>query len=146
MLWSVTRAAVWLAALVFLRLAPALADEFNFFSTPVLQADKARIYIYREASSFGARMRPPVMLNKEQVGYSVPGAVIFRDVLPGRWHVELGGDTPSSVDLDLTAGQTAYVRMRPDPSLFQHRIQLSVAKQKDAVAAMNELKLNTGGR
>jgi hypothetical protein len=46
-------------------------------------ADKARLYIYRDATVYGSQLWTAVSLDRARVGDSAPGTVFYRDVAPG---------------------------------------------------------------
>jgi hypothetical protein len=55
-------------------------------------ADKARLYIYRDATIYGSQLWTAVSLNGEAMGSSAPGTVLYRDVAPGTYEIEVRSD------------------------------------------------------
>lgn len=99
-----------LAALLALTSA-ALADPL-----PPLDPANARVVIVRESSVMGAIANAKVYLGDEKIGAVASGEVLVFDHAPG--HFDLVFDNPLNffggdlkVPIDLTAGQTVYVKL-----------------------------------
>jgi hypothetical protein len=55
-------------------------------------ADKARLYIYRDATIYGSQVWTAVSLDRGRLGDSASGTVFYRDVAPGTYEVEVRSD------------------------------------------------------
>lgn len=74
-------------------------------------ADKARLYIYRDATIYGSQVWAAVSLDHTRLGDSVPGAAFYRDVTPGTYEVEVRSD-------ELYPNQFKTVRLVPGSITF----------------------------
>ena len=81
---------------------------------PPVAADRGRIYFYRTSSPFGSVIHPSVRLDGDVVGDSIPNGVFFCDVAPGHHTASVQSEVEKSADLDVAAGQSAYVKMDSD--------------------------------
>jgi hypothetical protein len=54
--------------------------------------DKARLYIYRDATTFGSQVWTAVSLNHVKIGDAAPGTVFYRDVAPRDYEIEVHSD------------------------------------------------------
>jgi hypothetical protein len=55
-------------------------------------AEKARLYVYRDATIYGSQQWTAVSLDRVRLGDLPPGAVFFRDLAPGRYEIEVRSD------------------------------------------------------
>jgi len=92
--------------------APAAGED------GAIAAGRGRIYFYRTRLSIGGpnsllgdASKPPVLLDGTKIAEVLPGAVFFCDVAPGRHEVAVGGPSPITVPVQVTAGGTSYLRM-----------------------------------
>lgn len=80
-----------------------------------LQSGAARIWFYRNYEPYGSPNYTSVSLNGAAVGYVDPGgAVFYRDVAPGRYHVTVATevqDVNQGSTVDLAPGQQAFVKI-----------------------------------
>lgn len=58
-------------------------------SLPPVPADRGRIYFYRDYEPYESLSRPPLYLNGEVIGASIPGGVFYRDVPPGTYEIKV---------------------------------------------------------
>lgn len=73
--------------------------------------DKARLYVYRDATIYGFQSWTAVSLNHMKIGDSAPGTVFVRDVAPGTYEVEVRSD-------NLYPDQFRTVRLDPGTITF----------------------------
>ncbi len=82
---------------------------------PPIPPGKARIWIYRNFDPSESLNVARVSINGAFAGYAEPGGgAFYRDLPPGRYHVAVGSygiDTDQSSNVELAAGQEAYVRI-----------------------------------
>jgi hypothetical protein len=82
---------------------------------PPLPPGRARIWIYRDYIPSDSLNMAAVSINGATAGYAQPGGgAFYRDVPPGRYHLTVdsyGKDTDQSANIDLAAGQQAYVKI-----------------------------------
>lgn len=83
-----------------------------------IAAGRGRIYFYRTALSIGGpnsllgdASRPALTLDGHKVAEVLPGAVFFCDMPPGRHEIAVAGPSPTTVDVQVAAGGTSYLRM-----------------------------------
>ena len=82
---------------------------------PPVPAGGARLWFYRDGGPRETQERPYLKLNGQIAGISEPDGVFYRDVSPGHYVVTvdsyLGTDVNQFADVDLTAGQEAFVKV-----------------------------------
>jgi hypothetical protein len=74
-------------------------------------ADKARLYIYRDATIYGSQVWAAVSLDHTRLGDSAPGVAFYRDVAPGTYEIEVRSD-------ELYPNQFKTVRLAPGSVTF----------------------------
>jgi Protein of unknown function (DUF2846) len=76
---------------------------------------EARIWVYRSFDPSESLNLATVAINGALAGYAQPGGgAFYRDVPPGRYHITVqsyGVDFNQSSNVDLAAGQVAYVKI-----------------------------------
>jgi len=86
---------------------------------PPVRPGAARIWVYRAYEPYAGKGLPAVDANGGYLGLAQLGGVFYRDVAPGPYHVTVesfGKDMNQSANVDLTAGQQAYVKIVSLPS------------------------------
>jgi hypothetical protein len=81
---------------------------------PPIPAGEARIWVYRDYEPYAGKGLPAVAANGGYIGASQLGGAFYRDVAPGHYHMTVetwGVDSNQSADVDLAAGQTAYIKI-----------------------------------
>jgi len=82
---------------------------------PPVPAGAARLWFYRDGGPREPQERPYLRLNGQIAGISEPNGVFYRDVAPGHYAVTvdsyLNTYANQFADLDLAAGQEAYVKV-----------------------------------
>ena len=90
--------------------APAASNE-----VAPAAAGTARIWFYRDYEPSVSLNMAPVALNGAVVGYVQPdGSAFYRDVPAGHYHIAApsdGMDVNQAKDVDLAAGEVAYVKI-----------------------------------
>jgi hypothetical protein len=110
------------AATAFLLLAMtgcAQSPPIAAAAIPPIAAGEARIWVYRIYEPYADHWLPAVYANGGTIGWAQLGGAFYRDVAPGHYHItvwSLGVDFNQSSDLDLAAGQQAYIRIVSLPS------------------------------
>jgi hypothetical protein len=106
------------AAAIFSGLAAAGCSQVpavDASAVPPVAPGKARLWIYRTFDPSESRNLATVLINGAVTGYAQPGGgAFYRDVPPGRYHIAVesfGRDTNQSSDVDLAAGQEAFVKI-----------------------------------
>ena len=95
-------------------------------SVPQLSPDRGRIFFYRTNSYFGSAIQPYVKLDGVAIGDSVPGGVLYCDVVPGRHIASVSTEVDRTVDFNVVAGQATYVKMDWGVGFIMARIQIEV--------------------
>jgi uncharacterized protein DUF2846 len=80
-------------------------------SVPPVPADRGRIYFYRDYEPYESLSRPPLYLNGQEVGASIPGGVFFRDVVPDTYEIKV-------LSLGLFPNQFKTVTVRPGDNYY----------------------------
>jgi hypothetical protein len=86
---------------------------------PPIPPGEARIWVYRTYEPYADHGLPAVYANGAAIGWAQLGGAFYRNVVPGHYHVTVqsyGVDFNQSSDLDLAAGQQAYIRIVSLPS------------------------------
>ena len=91
-------------------------DEFTS-STPNLNPDHGRIYIYR-TSILGAAVQPEIKLNGEAIGRAVPNGFIYIDREPGNYEIMTATEVKRKLSITLDKGQTRYVHLNVSIGFF----------------------------
>jgi hypothetical protein len=81
---------------------------------PPVRPPQARIWFYREVEQSTLPEVPQVRLNGVISGVAYQGQAFYRDVPPGHYHVSVDSmvaDSNQSSDVDLAAGQEAYIKI-----------------------------------
>jgi hypothetical protein len=89
---------------------------------PPIPAGQARIWVYRTYEPYADHGLPAVYANGAAIGWAQLGGAFYRDVAPGHYHMTVqtyGVDFNQSSDLDLAAGQQAYIRIVSLPDWVQ---------------------------
>ena len=87
-------------------------------TVPPIPAGEARIWFYRDNEPYAGKGRPAIAANGGYVGIAELGGAFYRDFPPGHYHVTVetyGVDFNQTADLDLAAGQQAYVKIVSNP-------------------------------
>lgn len=83
---------------------------------PSISPSEARIWIYRDYQPSESPNLAAVTINGASAGDAQPaGWAFYRDVPPGHYHIAVasyGTDTGQSSDIDLPAGEEAYVQIQ----------------------------------
>jgi hypothetical protein len=82
-------------------------------------ADKARVYVYRDASIYGSQVWTEVSLDRAPLGSSAPGTAFYRDVAPGTYEIEVRSDhlyADQFKTVTLVPGSVAFVKIEEDPA------------------------------
>jgi hypothetical protein len=86
---------------------------------PPILPGEGRIWVYRTYEPYADHGLPAVFANGGTIGWSQLGGVFYRDLPPGHYHVtvqSIGVDFNQSSNVDLAAGQQAYIRIVSLPS------------------------------
>jgi hypothetical protein len=120
----------WPALAVTLLLASGCATgpslEQLRASIPEAAPNRARVFLYRNSSPFGADVQPSVKFDNAVVSRAVPGGVFFCDVAPGHHVVSITTEVEKLATLDIAAGQVSYVKMEAGFGWLMGRIHLEV--------------------
>jgi hypothetical protein len=81
---------------------------------PPIRAGEARVWFYRDWGPYDALGTPYLRMNEAIVGVSEPGGALYRDVMPGQYHVTVDNylnDPDQSRYVYLFPGQQAYFKI-----------------------------------
>ncbi len=76
--------------------------------------DKARLYIYRDATTYGSQNWTTVSLSGVKLGDIAPGTIFYRDLAPGTYQLEVRSDRlyPDQFNrVTLTAGSITFAKV-----------------------------------
>jgi hypothetical protein len=106
---------------------------------PAAPADKGRIYFYRESAWLGNLVTPDVVLGREIVGMSNPGAFFYVDRAPGEYTVFCGMGDQHSASFSLAAGEEVYVRTSVASGVLAAHMNTEVVGSSEAIPALRHL-------
>jgi hypothetical protein len=106
---------------------------------PSLSQDTGRIYFYRP-SSFGAALRPDVMLNNEKVGEAIPLGFFYVDQKPGEYQVVTSTEVERKLSFVLDKGQTRYVRFSVSMGFFVGHVYGSLVEPDVGMKEIQDCK------
>jgi len=103
------------AALFLIETSCAQPPPTNAVVIPPIPAGDARVWFYRDGGPRETHERPYLRLNGQVAGISEPNGALYRNVAPGHYAVTvdsyLSTDVDQFADIDLAAGQEAYVKV-----------------------------------
>lgn len=80
-------------------------------------SEVGRIFFYRP-SSFGAALRPDVLLNGQKVGEAISWGFFYVDRPSGNYEVVTSTEVKRKASFVLEKGQTRYIRFSTSPGFF----------------------------
>jgi hypothetical protein len=89
-------------------------------------ADRGRIFFYRDTSPAGFAVQPEIRLNGAPVGRSVPGSFFFVDRAPGHYVVAVATEVENTTTLELRAGESRYVKTSISMGIMVGRVTPTV--------------------
>jgi hypothetical protein len=112
----ILRSSVTAATVISLLAMTGCAQPAPTAAAPILPIPRgeARIWVYRTYEPYADHWMPEVYANGGTIGWAPLGAAFYRDVAPGHYHVtvwSIGVDFGQSSNVDLAAGQQAYIRI-----------------------------------
>lgn len=113
---SASRFVVFAAGLASLLACSTVPREPVVISPP--PAEKARLYVYRDATIYGSHVWTEVSLDRAPLGSSAPGTVFYRDVAPGTYEVEVRSDylyPDQFKTMTLAPGSISFVKIEEQP-------------------------------
>jgi hypothetical protein len=110
-----------------------------------LASEKGRIIFYRPGSFlwYGHTERPDIFLDDQKAGISQPGTVFYVDVKPGKHRATIPASTYTgqvSVDVDVSEGETVYVKNTMGVSLFTGRMKIKLVDPEEAMTEIEGLE------
>jgi hypothetical protein len=110
-----------------------------------LVSEMGRIIFYRPGSFlwYGHKERPDIFLDGQKVGISHPGTVFYVDVEPGKYRANISAATYTgvvSVDVDVSEGETVYVKNTVGASLFAGRMKIKLVDPEEAMTEIEGLE------
>ncbi len=112
-------------------------------TTAPKNADLGRIFFYRP-SSFGAAIRPDVLLNGEKVGEAISWGFFYVDRPPGNYEVVTSTEVKRKVAFVLEKGQTRYVRFSVSFGFLVGHVYGELIDENVALSEIQESRY-TGG-
>jgi hypothetical protein len=107
-------------------------------------ADVARIYFVRPETSFMMAAEPIVVVNGRRVGTLRNGEAFYRDARPGRYEVYLTSSEDDVIELELAAGEQAYVRSDIEWRLLGFRLIAEPVEPEEGARLLAAVPLVTG--
>jgi len=105
--------------------------------------EMGRIFFYRP-SSFGAALRPDVMLNGEKVGEAISHGFFYVDRPPGEYQAVTSTEVSRKVSFVLDKGQTRFIRFRVSFGFVVGHVYGELVEQNIGMQEIQECKY-TGG-
>jgi hypothetical protein len=91
-------------------------------SLAAVPAGYGRIVFFRADSFVGGGVRPQIRLDGQAVGQSVPGGFFYVDASAGKHTASASTEATASLDIQVVAGQTHYVRSAIGNGLLVGRV------------------------
>lgn len=135
----ITRRLVLLSTLPLLALAgcatgPRIADIST--RIPPIPQGMARIWFFRSASPIGGAVQPPIRVNGQVAGTSIPNGAFFRDVQPGDIRVTTETEAERALTFTIAAGEERFVRTFVIPGVFVGQIGSQLVDPSEAQPAL----------
>jgi len=108
-------------------------------SIPDVPPEQGRVWFYRAASPFGAALQPPIEMNGEIVGQSVPGGFFYRDVAPGDYEIATSTEVERRLTFSIAEGEELYVKTRIGLGVLVGRVYPELVDPETGRAAIEEL-------
>jgi hypothetical protein len=123
------------AGLKFTQLQPSIASQ---------NPELGRIFFYRP-SSFGAALRPDVLLNGEVVGEAISWGFFYVDRPPGEYQVVTSTEVTRKLSFILEKGQTRFVRFSTSFGFFVGHVYGELVDQETGLSEIQRCKYTGGG-
>lgn len=119
----------------------ASGPSFNEYSSsiPAVDANSARIYLYRP-SSLGAAIQPKIRINGEEVGKAVPKGFFYVDRPAGSYEISASTEAKRSLTLSLEPGEERYVRLEVKMGLLAGHIKPVLVESSEGKEQINKTK------
>jgi len=106
---------------------------------PAVQKNEGRIVVYRK-TVLGAAVQPKVLVNGVETDKCQPKKVFFVDVAPGKNVLTAQTENKASLEVDVKAGQTAYVECTIGFGFFIGHVYLKPANAAKAAEDTKSIK------
>lgn len=109
---------------------------------PGVDSDKARVYVYRLYSAFGAAMRPVILVDDTVVGKSIPGGMFYTDVISGQHTMSIPAELypgQSGLTFNVVTGEVKYIKTWVGASGIAGRTNMAVVPEAEGRVAVSEL-------
>lgn len=107
-------------------------------SIPELNPEQGRIFFYRP-SALGAAIQPNILLNGNVVGEMVPQGFFFVDRSPGTYMATARTESEATLEIQLPANETRYVRGSISLGIFVGRPNLTLVDPPEARIELGDL-------
>ncbi len=125
-------AALLLAGCASAPMADAEADaQAKEFAPP---ADKAAIYVYRNAS-IGGGVKMPVFIDGTKIGFNVSKTYLYKEVEPGTYLIVGKAENTSELELTAEAGKNYFI---------WQQVRMGVMKARTTIHLVDEIKGKAG--
>jgi hypothetical protein len=140
---------VVLSLLAFAGCGPQQPSFSEIASTiPPMPLDRGRIYFYRDYEPYESLSRPPLYLNGQVAGTSIPGGVFYRDVPSGTYAISVrstGAFADQLKTITVRPAEIYYAKVESlassDSTCMASRPDTFVVMLADAERARRELTL-----
>ena len=112
---------------------------------PALDADKGRIFFYREAVFFGDAVQPDIKLNGQVVGQAQPNGVFFVDRPPGDFEVLTSTEVDEKLTFTLDRGEIRYVKLSIQMGILIGRIVPKLVGKEEGQKEIQGMSYTGGG-
>jgi hypothetical protein len=112
-------------------------------STKPIDSELGRIFFYRP-SSFGAAIRPDVLLNGEKVGEAISWGYFYVDRPPGDYQVVTNTEVTRKLSFILEEGQTRYIKFSTSFGFIMGHVYGKLVDQETGFSEIQKCKY-TGG-
>jgi len=105
---------------------------------PPVPQSQGRIYFYRDGSPVGSAIQPPIYLNGDKVGKSVPGGFFYVDRQPGEYKVKTSTEVERILTFMLADQEKKYVRTKVSIGLIVGHVLPILEDEEEALKTLNK--------
>ncbi|MBI4621431.1 MAG: DUF2846 domain-containing protein [Desulfobacterales bacterium] len=142
----VVRFALLVVTVSFLASCATTGPKFLEYQTQMASSkpELGRIYFYRP-SSFGAALRPDVLLNGEKVGEAIAWGFFYIDRPPGEYVAVTSTEVTRKASFILEKGQTRYIKFSVSMGFFVGHVYGKLVDESVALSEIRDCRY-TGGK
>ena len=103
------------------------------------EPNTGRIFFYR-ITTFGAALRPDIIMNGEKIGTSIAQGFFYLDKPPGEYTVVTSTEVERKVSFVLDPEQTRYIRFKISMGFFAGHVYGELVDPSEAIKEIEKCK------